>query len=148
LKSLFIIVIFLVTLTLHGQEFNLKHDHTNILVSNLEVSGNFYKDILQLKELETPWGENPGVRFFSIGDGRQIHLAKVDPGTIVSNKVTHIAFNVTEFDRYLNFLNEKQIPYSDFQGNVSQINNRPDGVRQIYFQDPDGNWIEINDAYF
>jgi lactoylglutathione lyase len=25
---------------------------------------------------------------------------------------------------------------------------RPDGVRQIYFQDPDGYWIEVNDAKF
>jgi len=25
---------------------------------------------------------------------------------------------------------------------------RPDGVRQIYFQDPDGYWLEVNDSKF
>jgi lactoylglutathione lyase len=24
---------------------------------------------------------------------------------------------------------------------------RVDGVKQIYFQDPDGHWLEINDDY-
>jgi lactoylglutathione lyase len=26
------------------------------------------------------------------------------------------------------------------------VTRRPDGIRQIYFQDPDGHWLEINDA--
>lgn len=73
------------------QEFDLKHDHTNILVSDLEVSADFYENILQLRELETPWGVNPGVRFFSIGNGQQIHLAKVSADIIVTNKITHLA---------------------------------------------------------
>jgi len=25
---------------------------------------------------------------------------------------------------------------------------RPDGIQQIYFQDPDGYWIEVNDDKF
>ena len=131
-----------------SQKFDLRHDHTNLLVTDLDVSAKFYADILQLKELETPWGINAGVRFFSIGDGQQIHLAKVSGNIIETNKVAHLAFNVTEFDKYLEFLNQKEISYSDFSGNISEIQMRPDGVRQIYLQDPDGNWIEINDARY
>lgn len=142
------ILIFFTTLSVQSQKFDLKHDHTNILVSNLQLSGDFYKDILQLKELETPWGVNPVVRFFSIGNGQQIHLAKVEKSLIAINKVTHLAFNVTAFDNYLDFLNKNEISYSDFSGNISSIQLRPDGVRQIYLHDTDGNWIEINDARY
>ena len=28
----------------------------------------------------------------------------------------------------------------------NSLHVRQDGIRQIYFQDPDGHWIEINDA--
>jgi lactoylglutathione lyase len=31
-------------------------------------------------------------------------------------------------------------------GEKMAITNRVDGVKQIYFKDPDGYWIEINDA--
>jgi catechol 2,3-dioxygenase-like lactoylglutathione lyase family enzyme len=43
-------------------------------------------------------------------------------------------------------LNENDIKYSNFREESKKIQIRPDGVRQIYFQDPDGYWIEINDA--
>ena len=37
-------------------------------------------------------------------------------------------------------------------GNWAQTNKgpeiRPDGVKQIYFQDPDGYWIEVDDDKF
>ena len=43
-------------------------------------------------------------------------------------------------------LDALKIPYSDWPGAAHTVNHRDDGVRQIYFQDPDGYWIEINDA--
>ena len=36
------------------------------------------------------------------------------------------------------------IEYSDFPGNLNKINIRPDGITQVFFQDPDGYWIEVN----
>ena len=47
-----------------AQTFNLQLDHTTILVSDLEKSADFYKNILQFKELETPWGVINWGRFF------------------------------------------------------------------------------------
>ncbi len=148
MKIIFSIALLLCVFTVQSQKFDLKHDHTNILVSNLEVSAKFYSDILQLTELDTPWGINPNVKFFAIGNGQQIHLARVPEDSIKNNKITHLAFNVIEFDLYLEFLINQNIGYSDFSGNISGIQVRPDGVRQIYLQDPDGNWIEINEAKY
>lgn len=131
-----------------GQNFNLKLDHLTILVEDLEVSAGFYKNILQLEELETPWGVNPSIRFFSIGSGQQLHVARVDADSIKLNKVVHIAFNVEGFDSYLSFLKDKGIGYTNFAGDSKEPQVRPDGVLQVYFQDPDGYWIEINNAKY
>jgi len=37
-----------------------------------------------------------------------------------------------------------KIAYSDWQGKPNTINARADGIKQIYLQDPDGYWIEVN----
>jgi lactoylglutathione lyase len=37
------------------------------------------------------------------------------------------------------------VPYEDWPGNAQKITTRVDGVHQIYFKDPEGSWIEIND---
>ena len=37
-----------------------------------------------------------------------------------------------------------KLDYSDWPGNSGKINIRADGVKQIYFQDPDGYWLEVN----
>jgi lactoylglutathione lyase len=128
-----------------GQTFNLQLDHTTILVSDLETSSNFYKNILLLTEIETPWGVIKWGKFFSISNNQQLHLAKVDADSIKLNKWLHIAFTVQDFDAYLRFLTEKGIEYGNFAGDSKEPQIRPDGVKQIYFQDPDGYWIEIND---
>ena len=43
-------------------------------------------------------------------------------------------------------LEAHQIEYENWQGQKMQVTKRVDGVFQIYFKDPDGYWIEINDA--
>jgi len=40
-----------------------------------------------------------------------------------------------------------QVKYRNFAGD-SKVTMRPDGVRQIYLQDPDGYWIEVNENRF
>jgi len=133
----------------NAQSFELKHDHSTIQVENIDISVEFYKDILNLKELDTPWPEYKLIRFFETGKNQQLHIAEaqVDKyGDIKVNKVLHLAFAVKDFDGYLEYLNQKGIEYSNFAGESKKTQSRPDGVRQIYFQDPDGYWIEINDA--
>ena len=36
-------------------------------------------------------------------------------------------------------------PFSDMQGNPGAVNTRPDGMRAVFVQDPNGYWFEIND---
>ena len=43
-------------------------------------------------------------------------------------------------------LGDAGLCYEGLSGVEREISLRADGVRQVYFQDPDGHWIEINDA--
>ncbi len=37
-----------------------------------------------------------------------------------------------------------KIAYSDWPGTPNKVNIRADGMKQVFFQDPDGYWIEVN----
>lgn len=125
--------------------FDLQFDHSTVLVSDLERSAAFYENILQLETLETPWGPAAPIRFYSLGGARQLHVGLSDRG-IEPDKNAHLALAVVDFDGYLRFLRESGVAYTNFAGSSSDPQIRPDGVRQVYIQDPDGNWVEINDA--
>jgi lactoylglutathione lyase len=125
--------------------FDLRFDHATLLVSDLAKSAAFFEDILQLAALETPWGPTAPIRFYSLGGGRQLHVG-LAVRAIEPDKNVHLAFAVEKFDAYLKFLTARGVAYVNFPGSSSDPQIRPDGVRQIYIQDPDGNWLEINDA--
>jgi len=128
--------------------FDIQIDHITLLVSDIDRSAKFYREVLLLSEIETPWGKIPWGRMFSVGSAGQLHLTK---GTVQSdqkNKKIHYAFNVKEFDDYLKFLKEHKVEYGDFEGTPGAVQTRPDGVKQVYFQDPDGYWIEANSAQY
>jgi catechol 2,3-dioxygenase-like lactoylglutathione lyase family enzyme len=130
-----------------AQSFNLELEHISIVVEDVEISEAFYKNILNLREIPTPWGENtplPAV-FFDLGNSLELHVTEYD-SEIILHKFIHFAFAVNDFDGYLRFLKEKGVEYGEFSGKNMKFQTRIDGVRQIYFQDPDGYWIEVNDA--
>jgi catechol 2,3-dioxygenase-like lactoylglutathione lyase family enzyme len=127
------------------ESFDLQFDHATILVTDLETSADFYEGILHLKLLETPWGPAAPIRFFSLGAGRQLHMGLTE-SSIEPNRNVHLALTVLRFDDYLRFLEERGIAFGTFADANAEPQVRPDGVRQVYLQDPDGNWIEINDA--
>jgi catechol 2,3-dioxygenase-like lactoylglutathione lyase family enzyme len=124
--------------------FDIQIDHVTLLVSDVDRSADFYLTILMLTEFETPWGKTPLGRMFSIGTAGELHLARGDAQGNEKDKRVHYAFRVKGFDDYLRFLEDNGVKYGDFEGNPGAFQTRPDGVRQVYFQDPDGYWIEVN----
>jgi lactoylglutathione lyase len=122
---------------------NLTFNHLSISVKDVNRSADFYKNILQLKEIENR-GKLEGVRWFSTGDGKELHLVSILKEPVVLNKAIHIAFTTTNFGAVINTLDKMKISYSDWPGNLNKINIRADGIKQVFFQDPDGYWIEVN----
>ena len=126
-------------------DFDLHFNHVALSVTNLEASVNFYKNVLHLKEI-TNRTEVNGVRWFSLGEGKELHLISLLNDPVVINKAVHFALSTPHFQDFVANLNAQNIKYSSWAGENQKITIRADGVQQVYIQDPDGYWIEINSA--
>lgn len=123
--------------------FSLTLNHDAISVKDVNRSVAFYKNVLHLQEI-TNRTEKEGIRWMSLGEGKELHLISTIKEPVVINKAVHIAFTTPEFDHFMNVLRELKITYSDWAGSLNKISIRADGIQQVYIQDPDGYWIEIN----
>ena len=56
-----------------------------------------------------------------------------------------MAFSPENFELFIDNLKKNQIDFSNWKGKLNTIQERADGQRQIWIQDPQGYWIEIND---
>ena len=73
-----------------------------------------------------------------------MHLKSILKEPVVINKVVHLALATKNMEGFEKRLRAMKIVYSDWPGKFNTVNVRPDGVKQIYLQDPDNYWIEVN----
>ncbi|HMK06164.1 MAG TPA: VOC family protein [Flavobacterium sp.] len=124
-------------------KFSFAFDHMAVSVKDVNRSADFYKNILGLNEI-TNRSKFEGVRWFAIGEGKELHLISIVKENAIVNKAIHLALTTSSFDQFVAVLDKMKIPYSDWPGSPNKVNIRADGIKQIFFQDPDGNWIEVN----
>lgn len=129
-------------------QVTLTFNHLALSIKDLDRSANFYGGVLHLSEISR---ESPtdGVRWFSLGEGKELHLISrkyFQGNDIQINKAVHLALTTNRFDDLLEHLNASGIVYGDWSGSPNTVDRRSDGVRQVFLQDPDGYWIEINDV--
>ena len=143
-KTLLFLLAFSFFATLQAQEnTNLTFNHLALSVKSLDESATFYKQVLGLQEI-TNKTKIEGIRWFSFGEGKELHLISILKEPVTINKAVHFALSTSDFDNFIKRLEMKHITYSDWPGTVNKINIRADGIKQIFFQDPNGYWIEIN----
>src|SRR5690606_20092895 len=106
-------------------KFAVVFDHATVLVTDLDVSAQFYTKILHLEQLATPWGPTAPIRFFSLGGKRQLHMGLAE-GRKAPDNYIHLAFAVEEFDAFLQFLAREGVAITDFSGRSSGPQVRPD----------------------
>jgi lactoylglutathione lyase len=123
--------------------YNLAYNHVAISVKDVNRSADFYGNVLKLQEI-TNRSKLEGVRWFSVGEGKEVHLISFLKDNITINKAVHLAFTTTHFDAFVSMLEQRKIAYSDWPGTPNKVNVRADGIKQIFFQDPDGYWLEVN----
>jgi lactoylglutathione lyase len=122
---------------------NFTFNHLALSVKNLDESATFYKDVLGLQEI-TNKTKIEGIRWFSFGEGKELHLISILKEPVTINKAVHFALSTSNFDNFIKRLEEKHIIYSDWPGVTNKVTMRADGIKQIYFQDANGYWIEVN----
>lgn len=126
------------------EKVQMKLNHIAIYVTKLDTSTAFYKEVLQLTEIPEPFHDGLHT-WFTLGAAGQLHLIQGAKSGIQRDKNDHLCFSASDIQLFINNLKKHRITYFDWPGNKDQITTRVDGIHQIYFQDPDGHWIEIND---
>ncbi len=142
-KTIFFLIAFTFFGMVKAQNTNFTFNHIALSVKNLDESATFYKDVLQLQEI-TNKTKMEGIRWFSFGEGKELHLISILKEPVTINKAVHFALSTSNFDAFVKTLEAKKIPYSDWPGAPNRVSLRADGIKQMYFQDPNGYWIEVN----
>jgi lactoylglutathione lyase len=117
-------------------------DHVALNVADLDASVAFYSGVFGLQEIPAA---AKGRRWMSLGKGVQLHLLGGRSAPVVDNRSVHVAFTSDNLAPIMQRLKDRGIAWTDFagtQGTVGAV--RTDGVRQIFFRDVDGYWIEVN----
>lgn len=124
---------------------DLSFDHYTIKVSDLDKSTSFYSNVLGLNEI-TNRTKKSHIRWFSLGSGAELHIVEGETTEIQTNVGVHLALKLSDFDDFIEHLKSHNIIPHNSKGKPHKITIRTDGVRQVYFPDPDGYWIEVNEA--
>lgn len=147
-QTIILLVLMFCITTAQAQDtnpFKFSFNHLALSVSNVDSAAEFYKSVLGLPEI-TNRTQKPGIRWVSLGGGKELHLISTIKIPVSINKAVHMALTTPDFGGFLRRLEQNKIPYSDWEGAPQKITTRADGILQLYFQDLDGYWIEVNSA--
>jgi lactoylglutathione lyase len=120
-------------------------NHIAIYVTNLQTSTHFYQHIIGLDTIPEPFHDGRHT-WFNVGKQGHLHIISGAVAPTAHDKNSHLCFSVPSVDEFIPILQQNNISFEDWGGTPGAITHRVDGVKQIYFKDPDGYWIEINDA--
>ena len=120
-------------------------NHIAVYVVDLKISTAFYKDIIGLDTIPEPFHDGRHT-WFSVGIKSHLHIISGAKGKTEHEKNSHLCFSVPSVADFIKLLEKNNVEYENWAGQKNTVTNRVDGVKQIYFKDPDGYWIEINDA--
>jgi catechol 2,3-dioxygenase-like lactoylglutathione lyase family enzyme/sucrose-6-phosphate hydrolase SacC (GH32 family) len=128
----------------HGIKPKPRLNHIALHVTNLQVSTRFYRELVGLDTIPEPFHDGRHT-WFDMGAGAQLHIIQQANTPVIPLKQTHLCFSVASVPDFVERLKQNNIAWEDWPGTKGTITTRPDGVKQIYFQDPDGYWVEVND---
>ena len=122
---------------------DITFNHVALSVADVDRSTAFYREVFGLEEIVNRT-EIEGIRWLSLGEGKELHLISVIREPVTLNKAVHFALTTPDFDRFVETLRDAGVGFGSFAGDAGEITLRADGARQVYLQDPDGYWIEVN----
>jgi glyoxylase I family protein len=116
-------------------------NHLAVVTNRLEESRKFYRDVLGFREIWRPnftfpgaWLFNYGLTIHILGKEQESRAAGRTPA--IQTRDPHLALHANDLAAVERLLEEHGIP---FRRNMQADT----GVRQLFFQDPDGYHIEV-----
>jgi len=128
----------------NAQQPKVHINHTAIYVMDIQKIGSFYSNIIGLDTVPEPFHDGKHI-WYSTGAHTMLHVIAGATAKKDYYKNQHTCFTVPDFNLFINKLKGLNWVYEDVAGNKNAITTRVDGVHQIWLQDPEGYWIEIND---
>jgi lactoylglutathione lyase len=116
-------------------------------VVDMNKSADFYEKAMMLKRIPEPFHDNRHI-WLKIGEHNQLHIVQGAKEITEHTINIHLAFSVPSVENFAKHLDELNVKYGNWAQDSKTPQVRPDGVKQIYLQDPDGYWIEVNDDKF
>ena len=117
-------------------------DHVAISATDPDKSASFYTDLFNFRQVPAPV---PMARWLVMANGVMLHIVGNRTAPSMHARWDHLALACPDLRAFIAKLNARHVPWTNMEGGHSpQV--RSDGVRQIFIQDPDGYWIEVNDA--
>lgn len=146
MKINFLIVLLFIGMESYAQNknVNVHINHTAIYVMNIPNAGNFYSKIIGLDSITEPFHDGKHI-WYKTGEHTMLHVIQGAAEKKEYYKNQHTCFTVPNFNEFVEKLNKINWTFEDVAGNKNKITTRVDGVHQIWLQDPDGYWLEIND---
>lgn len=142
---LFLIIFIAMSQSVSAQPAKARINHVAIYVVNLQQSVSFYSGIFGLDTIPEPFHDNKHA-WYRIGPGVAMHVIQGAPMPKEYYQNNHLCFSVPSIDDFVPLLKARNIPWVNATGEKMKITNRVDGVKQLWITDPDGYWIEVNDA--
>lgn len=118
-------------------------NHIALYVQDLQKSTHFYSTIIGLDTIPEPFRDGRHT-WYKIGSQSQLHLIQGAGLQSPQNKNSHLCFSVASVEEFVSTLKKNNIEFENWAGEKNKVTIRVDEVKQIYFKDPDGYWIEIN----
>jgi lactoylglutathione lyase len=120
-------------------------NHVAIYIVDLAKTKSFYENVIGLDTIPEPFHDGKHA-WYKIGPGIALHVIQGadQPKEYFLNN--HICFSVSNTPAFVEKLKAKGVTYYNSKGVAGQITDRVDGVKQVWVKDPDGYYLEINDA--
>lgn len=143
MRSVLSAVALVITCAMAAAQPTLKLNHVALYVSDLQKSTEFYENVMHLQRMDEPFHDGKHT-WFTLGPAGHLHLIEGEGTDGPHHKNDHLCFSVDDMDTFLSGLRANSITFTDWSGIVNKVQVRVDGIRQIYFKDPDGHLIEVN----